>query len=181
MSAHSAFLPLAVWLVLAACAVALFTDLQARRIPNALTAALALGALGLHVAGGWSSLFVAVATLLGVAVLGFLAFSMHWLGGGDVKLLAASAAMLGFPDSLSFLIYTAIGGGAFALSLVVLRGRLRVVLQSLVLVARPLLYKGTRAIAPAQQMRFPYAVAIAIGALAVALSHTAAPFLKIAL
>ncbi len=181
MFAHSASLPLAVWLVLGACAVALLTDLRARRIPNALTAALALAALGVHLAAGWSSLFVAVATLLGVAVLGFLAFSMRWLGAGDVKLLATSAAMLGFPDALSFLIYTAIGGGIFALSMAVVSGRLRAVLHSLALVARPLIYKGTRSVAPAQQMRLPYAVAIAIGALAVALSHTAAPFLKIAL
>ncbi len=182
MSADLAYLPLAVWLVLGACAVAMVTDLQARRIPNVLTAALALAALAVHLgAGGWTSLFIAVATLLGVTVLGFLAFSMRWLGGGDVKLLAASAAMLGFPDSISFLLYTAIGGGVFALAVAACSGRLHAVTKSVALLARPLLYKGTRSIAPAHATKLPYAVAIAIGALAVALSHTAAPFLKIPL
>lgn len=179
MSVPFTFLPLAVWLVLAACAVAVVTDLRQRRIPNLLTAALAFAALAMHFAAGWVSLTVALATLLGVAVLGFVAFTMRWLGGGDVKLLAASAAMLGFPDSFSFLLYTAIGGGVFALLTAAFSGRLRAVLSSLALLLRPLLYKGTLSIAPTQGTKLPYAVAIAIGALAVALSHTAAPFLKI--
>lgn len=171
----------AVCAVLAACAVAVITDLRARRIPNVLTAALALAALVVAGVAGPTALIVAVATLLGVTLLGFLAFSMHWLGGGDVKLLAASAAMLGFPDSLSFLLYTALGGGVFALVYAAGSGRLRTVLTSVALVVRPLLYKGTRSVPPARTTKLPYAVAIAAGALAVALSHTAAPFLKLTL
>ncbi len=181
MPVHVVPVPLAVWAVLAACAVAVITDLRARRIPNILTAALALGALGAAVAAGPTALIVAIATLLGVTVLGFVAFSMHWLGGGDVKLLAASAAMLGFPDSLSFLLYTAVGGGVFALLYALGSGRLRAVLTSVALVVRPLVYKGTRSVAPTRTTKLPYAVAIAIGAVAVALSHTAVPFLKLAL
>ncbi len=181
MSVFLTLLPPAVWLVLAACSVAAVTDLRARRIPNALTAGLAFAALAVHFAAGWTSLLVAIATLLGVTVLGFLAFSMRWLGGGDVKLLAASAAMLGFPDCVSFLLYTAIGGGVFAVVVALFSRRLGAVLTSVALVVRPLVYKGTASIAPTQTTKLPYAVAIAIGALAVALSHTAAPFLKIAL
>ena len=39
---------LAIWIVLAACAIAVATDLTSRRIPNALTIGLAATALGLH-------------------------------------------------------------------------------------------------------------------------------------
>ena len=40
-------------LLLAACAIAVFTDVRKRKIPNWLTAGLAAGALALHVPQGW--------------------------------------------------------------------------------------------------------------------------------
>jgi prepilin peptidase CpaA len=168
-------------LVLVACAVAVVTDVRSRRIPNALTAALALAALGLHAAQGWAAFGIAVATLLAVLILGSFVFSLHWLGGGDVKLLAGAAATLGFPDAVPFLAYTAVGGGLLALAVAVATGRLREVLASVALVLRPFAYKGTVAVAPAAPISLPYAVAIAFGAVAVALSHGAAPFLRLPL
>jgi|SRR5271170_1185522 len=171
----------AVWLVLVACAIGVGTDLRSRRIPNVLTAGLALAALALHAAQGWVSLLVAIGTLLAVLFIGFVFFSFGWLGGGDVKLLAAAAAALGLPDAVPFLIYTSIGGGLLALGVALATGRLRSVLGSVVLLLRPFTHKGTVAIAPAKSITLPYAVAIAFGALAVALSHTAAPFLRLPL
>ena len=172
---------LAVWLVLAACTVAVLTDLRARRIPNALTATLALAALTIHAFQGWAAFGAAVATLVVVLAVGSIAFSFRWLGGGDVKLLAAGAAALGFPDAVPFVIYTAIGGGILAFIVAVVTGRLGSVMASVALLARPFAYKGTAAVAPANPIMLPYAVAIAFGALAVALSHTAAPFLRLPL
>ena len=98
---------LAIWLVLGTCAIAVATDLRFRRIPNALTAALAIAALGLHAASGLAAFGIALATLVAVLFIGLVAFSFGWLGGGDVKLLAAGAAALGFPDAVPFLVYTA--------------------------------------------------------------------------
>jgi prepilin peptidase CpaA len=172
---------LAIWLVLTACALAVVTDVATRRIPNPLTAALALAALGLAAAHGAFAVAGAVAIFAVVMVLGFVAFSFGWLGGGDVKLLAAGAAALGFPDAVPFLVYTAVGGGVLALIFALVTGRLRSVLQSVALVLRPFAYKGTVAVAPANPMTLPYACAIAFGAIAVALSHTAAPFLRLPL
>jgi prepilin peptidase CpaA len=174
-------LSVAIWLVLAACAVAVLTDLRARRIPNALTAALALAALALHALQGWASLGAAVVTLVAVLVIGSIAFAFRWLGGGDVKLLAAGAAAFGFPDAIPFVVYTAIGGGVLAIAVALATGRLRTVLASVGALLRPLAYKGTVAIAPSNPIMLPYAVAIAFGAVAVALSHTAAPFLRLPL
>jgi prepilin peptidase CpaA len=172
---------IATWLVLGACALAVLTDLRSRRIPNILTAALAIAALALHATQGWVPFAVACATLVGVMLIGFVAFSFGWLGGGDVKLLAAGAAALGLPDAVPFLIYTAIGGGLLALIVAIAMGRLGTVIRSVALLLRPLAYKGTVPVAPVKSITLPYAVAIAFGAAAVALSHTAAPFLRLPL
>ena len=172
---------LALWLVIAACAVAVATDLSTRRIPNALTFGTMALALTLHATQGVASLAIAAVVLAGVMVLGFGAFSLGWLGGGDVKLLAAAAAMLGLPDAVPFLAYTAIGGGALALCIAAAAGRLPAVVRSVALVLRPFAFKGTVAVAPVDALTMPYACAIAFGAVAVALSHTAAPFLRLPL
>jgi prepilin peptidase CpaA len=172
---------LAIWIVLAACAIAVAADVTTRRIPNALTIALALTGLAMHAAQGWAAFAVSVGALVAVMALGFLAFSMKWLGGGDVKLAAAAAATLGLPDALPFLAYTAVGGGVLALAVAVASGRLRSVLDSVALVLRPFAYKGTVAVAPSQPIMLPYAIALACGAIAVALSHTAAPYLRLSL
>jgi prepilin peptidase CpaA len=172
---------LAIWIVLAACAIAVATDLTTRRIPNALTIGLAVSALGLHATQGWISFAVSLGALVAVMLIGFLAFSMGWLGGGDIKLAAAAAAAFGFPDAVPFLVYTAVGGGLLALCVAMATGRLRTVIASLGLLLRPFAFKGTVAVAPSNPIMLPYAVAIACGAVAVALSHTAAPFLRLPL
>ena len=172
---------LAIWIVLAACAIAVATDLWKRRIPNALTLGLALTGLSMHAAAGWQQFAVSLGALVVVMLLGMLAFSMGWLGGGDVKLAAAAAATLGFPDAVPFLAYTAVGGGLLALGFALATGRLPAVLRSVALVLRPFAYKGTVAVTPRQPMMLPYAIALACGAIAVALSHTAAPYLRLTL
>ncbi|GAC1307451.1 MAG: hypothetical protein NVSMB19_20200 [Vulcanimicrobiaceae bacterium] len=172
---------LALWLVLGACAIAVATDVATRRIPNLLTAALAVAALALHAAAGWSSFGVACATLVVVLLIGFVAFSFGWLGGGDVKLLAAGAAALGYPDAVPFLIYTALAGGVLAIAFALALGRLGSVFASIGLVLRPFAYKGTVAVAPRKPITLPYAVAIASGATAVALSHSVVPLLRLPL
>jgi prepilin peptidase CpaA len=172
---------LAIWLVLGACAVAVATDVTTRRIPNLLTAALAVAALSLAAVHGPLSFAAALGALAGVLVLGFIAFSFGWLGGGDVKLLAAGAAALGPPDVLPFLIYTAIGGGLLGVAVALALGRFGSVMQSVTLALRPFAFKGTVAVVPSNPITLPYACAIAFGAIAVALSHTAAPFLRLPL
>ncbi|MGP6157049.1 MAG: prepilin peptidase [Vulcanimicrobiaceae bacterium] len=172
---------LAIWVVLAACAVAVATDVSMRRIPNLLNAALALAAVALAAMHGPLAVASAIGTFVAVLLLGFVAFSFGWLGGGDVKLLAAGAAVLGFPDAIPFLVYTAIGGGVLALVFALATGRLVPVLRAVALVLRPFAFKGTVAVAPTSPMTLPYACAIALGAVAVALSHTAAPFLRLSL
>ena len=88
---------LAIWFVLAACAVAVATDVTTRRIPNWLTGLLAVAALAFHAMHGWRELAASIVALVVVMFLGFLAFSMGWLGGGDVELAAAVGRGLRVP------------------------------------------------------------------------------------
>jgi len=165
--------------VLAACAVAVFTDLRDRTIPNAITIPLALAGVAIAATHGVVPALVSIAIVVGTLVAGTFFFSMGWLGGGDVKLLAAGAGALGLPDALPFLLYTSIGGGVLALAVALGTGTLRPVVSSSFAMLRPLFYEGTVAPQTSHSIKLPYGVAIAFGALLVALSHTVAPFLTL--
>lgn len=167
MGSESVALVLAVAGTGAAAAI----DLRVRRIPNALTAALAVVAFAVAASG--------VGPIgLGAAVLGFLlglAFMLPGhvfgaIGAGDVKLFAAAGALLGPATTVRAFLYTAIAGGVLALIVAVHRRRLQ---QTLGATAR-LATQGAaaaRAIeAPESDNRFAYAPAIAMGVVMAVLS-----------
>lgn len=139
--------------ILAAVAVAAAaSDVRRRRIPNALSGALA--AAGIVVAGmtgGLPGAAIAVAILALLLGLGTVAFARGWFGGGDIKLLAAGCCGLTPALAVDFLVYTALCGGL--LSLYALATSQRMVT---VLITRQLPQTGER---------LPYAVAAAGGAL----------------
>ncbi|MDE2229421.1 MAG: prepilin peptidase [Alphaproteobacteria bacterium] len=98
------------------------SDFRTLRIPNWLTGALALafpiGALAAGQPVDWLSHVVAgVAVFVVAAVL----FALRLMGGGDVKLLAATALWIGLGQLLPFLVLVALVGGVFAIVCVVLR------------------------------------------------------------
>ena len=90
-------------------------------------------------------------------------------GAGDVKLFAAVGSLLGPAGIAVAFVYTAIFGGALALTVAVLRGRLNHTLQE----TATLVVTGGANVAqierPSADNRFAYAPAIALGALAAAL------------
>jgi len=61
---------------------------------------------------GWFDLFLGLA--VGFAA-GAILFALGGLGGGDVKLLAALGAILGFKGELGVLFYMALAGAVLAL------------------------------------------------------------------
>jgi prepilin peptidase CpaA len=63
------------------------------------------------------------AVLVGLAalVLGVGLFALGWIGGGDAKLLAASALWMGWPAVLPFLIWTSVAGGLLSVALLASR------------------------------------------------------------
>ena len=104
---HIAYLTVLGSLLAIACAC----DLAERRIPNALTGALAatgvlaqLATAGVRGAAGACAAGIAVFALLS------LAWRSGKLGGGDLKLLAAVAVWVGPARSISLLLFTGVAG-----------------------------------------------------------------------
>ncbi|MCB1069374.1 MAG: prepilin peptidase [Verrucomicrobia bacterium] len=92
-----------------------YTEIQSARIPNwitlpALAAAFVVSFVGLGIPFV-SCLF---GFLTGFGFL-FLFYLFGGMGGGDVKLMGVVGALLGFPDILPVLMYTAFIGGGMAL------------------------------------------------------------------
>ena len=145
-------------------------DIRTRRVPNWLTALIA--SVGILLAASGTGRLSIGASLAGLAVGLLLMLPGHVFGGlgaGDVKLLAAVGALMGpWPIARAFL-YTAIAGGALAAAISLWRRQLKATLgrtASLVMspaAAAPLINQ------PAANNRFPYAPAVAIGALIVAI------------
>jgi prepilin peptidase CpaA len=95
-------------------------DLTRLRIPNALSlCVLALFPAYALSAPGEFPWIMALVIAAGLLVLGIIGFSQGWIGGGDVKLLSATALWAG-PDRLfDFLFITALAGGVMAVALIV--------------------------------------------------------------
>jgi prepilin peptidase CpaA len=98
--------------------VAAMTDVTSFRIPNWLTATIAIlfvpmafatgmpiADFGWHLAGG-----------LILFVIGYLMFAVGIFGGGDAKLMAAAGLWFGTDLTVPFLLMTAIAGGALAVA-----------------------------------------------------------------
>ena len=69
----------------------------------------------------WSVLAVSAGVGFAALLAGMAMFAFGWIGGGDAKLLAASALWLGLPGLAPFLFWTAIAGGGLAAVLLVCR------------------------------------------------------------
>jgi len=103
-------------------------DVRYRRIPNWLSVVGVLAGLALNgfLDQGRPGLFVS--SMLGLAIafgLYFVLYALRAMGAGDVKLMAAVGAVVGWPNWFGIFIVTAVIGGVMALILVVARGRLR--------------------------------------------------------
>ena len=145
-------------------------DLWTRRVPNPLT--LGTAAFGVTLAASHQSGLTVQQALFGFGV-GLLLMLPGYLigatGGGDVKLFAAFGTLLG-PYATAFaFFYTVIAGGVIAVAVALQRRRLRETVQ------RTAWLVATRGknVAEIEDVssnnRFPYAPAIAVGALVAAL------------
>ena len=103
--------------------VATAVDFRRREIPDWISVALLIWAIGATVFGlaaqGWASLSLGL--VLGSA-LGLLLFWLGGFGGGDAKLLAGLGAVCGPWAFVSLLVYVAVAGGVMAI-VAVLRGK----------------------------------------------------------
>jgi len=94
-------------------------DLLTFTIPNRLCAALALGYLVFAALLGVSAVDILLNLSCGLAILAvaFVMFALGWLGGGDAKLAAATAAWLGWTAILDYGVAAALFGGILTLAL----------------------------------------------------------------
>lgn len=98
-------------------AFAASSDLMTMTISNRLSLALAAGFFFLALTVGMSLSVFGMHLAAGALVLAvaFILFLQGWIGGGDAKLVAATALWFGFDYLLEYLIYASLFGGALTL------------------------------------------------------------------
>lgn len=162
------------FIVLAAVLVAAAVcDLRRGKVFNWLTyPAIAVG-LGLGAAEGaaqgeaWRVMGDhALGFGFGFGVL-FVAYLFGGMGGGDVKLMAAVGAILGWPGVLHAVVYSFLAAAAVGLVLMIWRGRTRMVLRRLWLAVRilPLPTADMGDAVPVDTLRVPFGFAACVGTL----------------
>lgn len=119
-------------LVIAICllvmlAVAAYFDIRYRRIPNLISVVGLVVALILHaiIAPVWPGLRFSLSGFGLAFGIYIVLYSIRAMGAGDVKIMAAAGAMLGWADWMGLFIVTAILGGIAALILVISKRRLK--------------------------------------------------------
>jgi len=165
-------------LLLALLGLAVWHDVRARRIPNALVFPGALLGLALHAllpAGsglGTPMGGLGIASALGGLAIGLAIllpmYAFGLMGAGDAKLLAMVGAFVGAGDIAAVGIATLLAGGLLALAVAAHQGILRRVLNG---TYHTVLHAGLSQMKdgialPAPSGRLPYAVAIAAGTVA---------------
>jgi len=168
---HSIADHIVLWPTLLVVAVATFTDLRERRIPNWLV--LPFLVAGIVVAGwmhGWHGVGQSLA---GIGLGGFLygiLFFMGGMGAGDVKLCAAIGAWIGPMQLIVVVVVTGIAGGIMALCWAAYRGFLGEMFKStgdfvFGVKERGMLSDPELVLSNPKAHKMPYAPAIAIGTL----------------
>lgn len=163
-------------ILVAAISVFLFTvhqDISTRHIPNEATLAIALlGAIRIIAsdhAGAAMLTFVAAAVVLAAALL------LWWkgiVGGGDVKLVAATALLIGHQNIIRFLFLMSVCGAVLAIS--ALLGRKRgLALRGILPVAKSTAGKSSeQSETLLHRSSVPYGAAIAVAGSIVLMLHT---------
>ena len=92
------------------------------RISDWISGLIAIGAfVALAIDGPVSGLWQNLLLFAAVLAVGTFMFGRGWMGGGDIKLLAASALWFDLSDGWKLLVAIAIAGGIEALLVIILR------------------------------------------------------------
>jgi prepilin peptidase CpaA len=112
----------ALWGGYGAIVAGMVWDLVAYRIPNFLSLAVAcLFPVAALAAGGDVDWAAHLGTGAALFAVGALLFRFRWLGGGDVKLLAAVGLWIGLRELPAYLAYVGLIGGGLGLALILIR------------------------------------------------------------
>lgn len=145
-------------------AITAYGDVRTRRIPNVLSLAIAiLGLLRVMLVHDPVAAGHTLAAGTAIFAAAFLLFWYGAIGGGDAKLVAATALLVGYHDLFSFLFLMSVCGGALALAMLA-RDTLGPQLWLPSRRARtPAATEATRHTAAPARPTVPYGVAIAAG------------------
>jgi prepilin peptidase CpaA len=143
------------------------TDTLVSRIPNIATLAAALTGLGYHTwsAGASGFQFSFLGILTGLALL-LIPYLMGGMGAGDVKALAALGSLLGAGATFQVFLYAGLAGGILAAFHYALAHNLKEKCLKGAKNLRAFAYThDVKLFRPSasEQLRFPYAAAIAFG------------------
>jgi prepilin peptidase CpaA len=147
--------------------VACIWDVATSRIPNVLTFTAVGLALAFHAVAGAGAPYAARGLLAGLVVF-FPMFALGAMGAGDVKLMAALGAWIGWKAVLFVALYGSLAGGAIAILIGMRRRYLRKALSNLRLLATYWWVEGVKpfpalTLEAKDSQRLPYALAIAAG------------------
>jgi prepilin peptidase CpaA len=99
-------------------------DVSLHRIPNAIVVAVGAGGfLASATSGGVMALGSSALACFIVAAAVWPAWTRHWIGGGDLKLGAATAAWLGIARVPAYLLVAAVAAGALSVACYALSDR----------------------------------------------------------
>ncbi|CAN7272415.1 prepilin peptidase [Pararhizobium sp. LjRoot255] len=152
-------------------AVAAFSDLFTMTIPNRVSVILLGTFILVAPLAGLGIATIGMHLLAGVIVFSvcFTLFALNIMGGGDAKLLTASAVWFGFNNSLyEFLLYVSIFGGLLTLLILLMRKQENAILATGLPVPH-LLFTAKK---------IPYGIAIGAGGF---LAYPASPLMQAAL
>jgi prepilin peptidase CpaA len=159
------------WPTCLVLAVATFTDLRSRRIPNWLVLPFMAAGIGVSVwLHGWQGLAQSLAGFtLGATIYGLL-FFLGGMGMGDVKLCAAIGAWIGPSQLMIALVVTGLAGGLMAICWAASRGFLGSLFAGSADLVFGMKQRGLRphaelVLSNPRARKMPYAPAIAVGTL----------------
>jgi prepilin peptidase CpaA len=162
-----------VGILAAVLVVAAYADLRWGTVPNWLTyPAIAAGLVASALVGelegraGEAVTYHVFGLAVGFGVL-FVAYLLGGMGGGDVKLMAAVGAFLGWPSVLHALVYSFLAAAAVGLIVMIWQGRTRMVLRRLWMAVRilPLPTAKMKDAVPVDTSRVPFGFGACVGVL----------------
>jgi prepilin peptidase CpaA len=110
---------------IALLAIAAYSDIRTFRIPNVLVGAIAaLGILRLVVLGNPAVAIFAVGVAVLFFLIGCLLFTRGIVGGGDVKLLAATILLVRYGDLFEFFVIMSVVGAVLSIAVIVIHNYL---------------------------------------------------------
>ncbi len=164
--------PVSTVAVVALVLAAVVWDVRSRRVPNALTLGGAAVAFAMHgLLHGWSGLLTSASGWAVGLVLFLPLFALGGMGAGDVKLLGAIGAWLGPRGAVWAGLCGAVAGGVMALTVALARGYAKTALKNVGAMLRLWSVVGVQPVAgltlaDKASVRLPYALPLAVGALA---------------